>query len=395
MQKTVIINQQYFPELVSTGQVFQTLAEYLVTQGFSVTLVCGTPYYPGTSQRAPKREVLGGVAVRRLWNTCFPKKSFLGKLLNQLSFMVSLFLYALFCIPKDATVLVTTAPPMAVACAAVGRFFRRYRLIMTVQDLYPDVLVAAGKGDVRAFSYRMLKRVMSASLRACDEVITISTDLVQHLRLAYGLERVRLIPNLSPGNLHALPPEEAKAARGWQDKTVVQYSGNFGVAHEYQTLLDVIRRLQHRGDILFDIAGAGSNYDRLLEATRGMDNVLFEDYAPLDRLEWHLGAADISIVVFNEAFRTVLMPSKYYGILASGRAVLLISGGQNDIARDILTEGIGLHFGHGEGEAIAEALEALAADPERLRAMGRRSRALFEHRYRSELFLEAYRDALR
>ncbi|HML45307.1 MAG TPA: glycosyltransferase family 4 protein, partial [Clostridia bacterium] len=237
--------------------------------------------------------------------------------------------------------------------------------------------------------------VMGASMRACDRVITISTDLVQHLRLAYGLEQIRLIPNLSPGNLRAIPIEEAKAARGWQDKLVVQYSGNFGVAHEYQTLLDVIRRLRHNKDILFDIAGAGSNYDRLMEAARGLDNVIFEGYAPLDRLEWHLGAADISVVVFNEAFRTVLMPSKYYGILASGRAVLLIAGGQNDIARDILAEGIGLHFGHGEGQAIAQALEALAADPARLRAMGRHSRALYDHRYRSELFLEAYRDALR
>ncbi|HML45308.1 MAG TPA: hypothetical protein PKE04_01000, partial [Clostridia bacterium] len=156
MPQTVIVNQQYFPELVSTGQVFQTLAEYLVTQGFAVTVVCGTPFYPGTSQRAPKREVLGGVAVRRLWNTCFSKKSFFGKLLNQLTFMVSLFFYALFRIPRDATVLVTTAPPMAVVCAAVGRFFRRYRLVMTVQDLYPDVLVAAGQGDVGKLSYRML-----------------------------------------------------------------------------------------------------------------------------------------------------------------------------------------------------------------------------------------------
>lgn len=391
----VLINQQYFPEVVSTAQVFQTLAQYLATQDFDVTVVCGTPFYPGTAQRAPKREVLGGVAVRRLWNTCFSKSSFAGKLFNQLSFMVSLFFYALFSIPREATVLVTTAPPLAVVCVAIGRFFRRYRVVMTVQDLYPDVLVAAGQGDARKLSYRILRRIMRMSMHACDQVITISTDMRQHLRAAYGLDRVALIPNLSPGGVHALPVREAKQERGWEDKLVVQYSGNFGVAHEYKTLLDVIWRLQHRQDILFHISGAGSNYDRLKGESQDLPNVCFEGYAPLERLEWHLGAADLSVVIFNEAFRNILMPSKYYGILASGRGVLLISGAQSDISRDIAAESIGLHFGHGEGAAIAQALEELAEDRGRLRDMGHRARALYDRRYQSEPILQAYRDALR
>lgn len=391
MTKLTIINQQYPPEVVSTGQIFRVMAEYLAARGFSVTVATGTPYYPGLTERPPRREAMGGVAVRRLRNTTFPKRSLAGKLINLLTFEISLFFYCIFCIPKDHTVLVTTAPPMAVLCTAVGGFFRRYRVVMTVQDLYPDVLAASGMSHERTLSYRLLKALMRRSMRACDQVVTISADMRRHLETAYGLADVRLIPNLTP---EVISPVDAgaKAARGWRDKLVVQYSGNFGVAHEMETLLDTARKLRNEAGILFQIAGAGCNYDRLREACEAekLANVVFESYVPIEALERHLGTADISVVILSAAFRNVLLPSKYYGILASGRGVLLISGCESDISRDIGHDNVGLAFGHGESGRIADALLRLAQDPEAVKEMGTRARALYDGKYAREPILEAY-----
>lgn len=392
MPKLTIINQQYPPEVASTGQIFSVMAEYMQQHGWEVTVATGTPYYPGMTEKAPAREVRNGVHVRRLWNTTFPKASFLGKLMNLLTFELSLFFYCIFSISRDQTVLVATAPPLAVLCASVGRFFRRYRVVMTVQDLYPDVLAASGMSSPEKLSYRMLKGLMRRSMRACDRVIAIGTDMRCHLMEAYGLAEVVQIPNLFPETIRVVDVAEAKAARGWTDKMVVQYSGNFGVAHEYETLLGTTRLLREREDILFQITGDGKNYHRLKEAcgAEGLTNVVFEGYAPLDQLERHLGTADISIVIFSKAFQDVLLPSKYYGILASGRGVLLISGCESDILRDIQAEGVGIAFDHGASEEIAKALEALRDDSEALLAMGKRARALYDTRYTQETILQAY-----
>ena len=89
----------------------------------------------------------------------------------------------------------------------------------------------------------------------------------------------------------------------------------------------------------------------------------------------------------------MLLPSKYYGILASGRGVLLISGCVSDITRDIRREGVGLCFDHGQSEELAGALRALRDDPAQVKEMGRRARALYEARYGRQAILEAY-DAL-
>lgn len=396
MRKLTIINQQYPPEVAATGQIFRTMAAYFQRHGWNVTVATGTPYYPGMEAKPPRREQMDGVAVRRLWNTTFEKRSFLGKLLNLLTFELSLFFYCIFRIGRGETVLVATAPPMAVLCTAVGRFFRRYRVIMTVQDLYPDVLAASGMSDPKKLTYRMLKALMRRSMRATDGLIAISTDMRAHLQSAYGLTGIKLIPNLFPEDIHVIDPAQAKAARGWQDRLVVQYSGNFGVAHEYETLLGAMRALAGEERILFQITGAGKNYALLQAAceAEGLENAVFEGYAPASELERHLGTADISIVIFSEAFQSVLLPSKYYGILASGRGVLLISGCPSDIRRDIEAHGVGLVFDHGASQALADTLCRLLEDPAALEAMGTRARQLYDARYAKETILRAYLNAL-
>ena len=87
----------------------------------------------------------------------------------------------------------------------------------------------------------------------------------------------------------------------------------------------------------------------------------------------------------------MLLPSKYYGILASGRGTLLISSCESDIARDIDAERVGLRFREGESERIAEALRALLADDSTLDEMGARARALYQARYAREAVIEQYR----
>lgn len=392
-KKLVILNQQYPPEPAATGQIFCAIAEGFVKSGWEVTVITGEPYYPGMLVHPPRREVRNGVNVRRLWNTRFPKASFAGKLFNLVTFEISLFLYCLLHIGKDATVLVGTAPPLAVFCAAAGKRLRGYRVFLTVQDLYPDVLKASGMSDGTGFAYRMLARVMRRSMHRCDAVASLSREMCAHLESAYGLSNVRLLANFCPEDIAPLPRGQAKAACGWGDKLVVQYSGNFGVAHEYQTLLGAMRLLKGE-PILFQIAGAGSNYGKLQAACKaeGLDNAVFQGYAPASELGRRLSEADLSVVIFSAAFRDVLLPSKYYGILASGRGVLLISSCTSDIARDIDAEGIGLRFDEGESAAVADALRSLLRDGAPLDGMGARARALYERRYAREKVVAAYQE---
>lgn len=394
MRKLTMINQQYTPETAATGQIFRTIAKHMQENGFSVTVVAGRPFYQ--KAQVQKCETIDGVAVRRLWNTTFSRKSSLGKLMNLFTFQVNLLFYCIFRISKNETVLVGTAPPLAVVCAAIGRFFRRYPIVMTVQDLYPDVLAAGGVSSAGKLSYKLLEWMMRRSMKKCERVVAISTEMQRHLISRYHLRDVGLIPNLFPEEINAIPSIAPKEARGWQDLTVVQYSGNFGVAHEYETLLGAVRFLRDEPGILFQIAGDGRNYDQLKQICEReqLPNIKFEGYAPLSELETHLALADVSIVIFNKDFQNILLPSKYYGILASGRAVLLISGCDSDIKRDIQAMDIGAAINHGDSQQLALTLLALRKLPKIVKEMSVRARALYDKSYSQQTILAMYRKLL-
>ncbi|GHU71512.1 glycosyltransferase WbuB [Clostridia bacterium] len=403
MRGLVIINQQYPPETAATGQLMRGLARTMAaSERFeSVRLVCGRTFYAKDSGSEfdadavaiDKDDAENGVLVQRLWNSTFPKQSLPGKLFNHLTFMLSLLFYS---IDKNNTVLVTTAPPLAVVILALKKslMLNPFDLVMSVQDLYPDVLVAAGSANANGLVCRALRAMMRRAMSACRTVAAISTDMAAHLRLMYGLEGVAVIPNPALDSVKTLPFNQEKSRRGWDGRFVVQYSGNFGAAHEYMTMLDVMRLLSGRDDILFHIAGGGSHYDALKREAEALPNAVFEGFAPASELSERLALADLAVVIFDGAFRDVLLPSKYAGILASGRPVLLISGCVNDITRDIQREGIGLCFGHGESEAIAGAIVDLAANPHQARAMGYRARMLYDRAYYTEAAYAKYADML-
>ena len=382
-RKLVILNQQYLPEVASTGQVFHTIAKYMVQNGWDVTVAAGRPYYPGLQQkRLPRESTIDGVRVKRLWCTSLSKKNPLGRILNLFSFQLSLLFFCLS-LSADQTVLVGTAPPFGVSCAGIARRIKKYKLVFTVQDLYPDAIAAAGMMSPQSFAYKSMEKRMRKAIARCDLVQTISTDMSAHLKSVYGANDVRLIYNVSPQQIQPVDNAAMKQKKGYSGKLIIQYSGNFGVAHEYKTLLDTVRILKNDPDILFQISGSGSNYEKLQQCclSEGLKNIIFEGYAPLDQLEDHLGLADLSLVIFDSSFKNILLPSKYYGILASGRGVLLISGSENDISRDIKNTGCGCVFNHGESENLAKKLRDFAKNPDLVLHMGLRSRSLYDEKY--------------
>ena len=54
----------------------------------------------------------------------------------------------------------------------------------------------------------------------------------------------------------------------------------------------------------------------------GLDNVVFVDYQPTERLPEVLAAGDVHVIALRRGLAKASVPSKLYSILAAGRAVL-------------------------------------------------------------------------
>jgi glycosyltransferase involved in cell wall biosynthesis len=109
--------------------------------------------------------------------------------------------------------------------------------------------------------------------------------------------------------------------------------------------------------------------------------VRFLDYLPREELRYSLAAADVSLVTENPAVKGLLLPSKTYGILASGRPILFVGDHNSDVAAIIRSSGCGVVIDPGDPDALAKTILRLRDAPDETDELGRRARCAAEESF--------------
>jgi glycosyltransferase involved in cell wall biosynthesis len=159
---------------------------------------------------------------------------------------------------------------------------------------------------------------------------------------------------------------------------VVQYSGNLGRAHEYATLLAAATALRDDAGILFLMIGGGFNMDALQRdaVDQGLPNLRFLGYQPRASLGDSLSAGDVHLVNLLPSLEGLVVPSKFYGILAAARPVIVIGDPDGELARVVKATACGLVVAVGDAGSLVDAIRRLRADVEHRARLGATARQL-------------------
>ena len=111
----VILSQYFYPEVASTGQLLTELAEDLVKYGCKIKVYTGKPSYYGNIKEYKKREIYHGIEIYRLFNTTLNKNSKLGKILNSLSYFISIVFKLLSSKDRYPLLIVSNPPFLPIA----------------------------------------------------------------------------------------------------------------------------------------------------------------------------------------------------------------------------------------------------------------------------------------
>jgi len=345
------------------------LAFHLAERGRNVAVVTSRQRYDDARAKLPRREIVRGVDVRRVWSTRFGRAFLPGRAIDYATFYCSAFFALLRNTSHDSTIVALTDPPLISVVAALAAMLRGAALINWTQDLFPEVAEALG---MRAL--RVLRRTRDWSLRRARTNVALGDSMAARLPNAI------VIHNWADAALHPVDVPH--------DRFVVGYSGNLGRAHDVQTMLAAIRTLRDDAGIEFVITGGGAQ----LEAIRAerMPNVRFAGYAPRERLSESLSSADAHLVTLRPELEGLIVPSKFYGVIAVARPVLFVGAADGDLARIIRTHECGYVIEPGDGDALAARIRELAADRDRARAMGERGRRLYEEQFAPRIALAAW-----
>ncbi len=380
--KLIFVNRYFAPDQSATSRMVSDLAFRLAERGLAVEVVTSRQLYENPRAELPAREVLHGVTVHRVPTTARGRGRTAGRALDYVSFHAAAA-YRLWrqLAPGDVVVAKTDPPLISVTVSNVARW-RRALLVNWLQDVFPEVASALTIGVISNRLEGRLIAMRDRSLRRAAMNVVLSEGMRDRLR-DHGIDAAgtRVIPNWADTNgIIPQSPADSMSRRrvGLTDQFVVGYSGNFGRAHEFETLLGAARLLKDDSRFVFLMTGAGAKVQDLRRAVTQdkLPNFRFQEHQPTEVLSDSLAASDVHLVSLLPVLEGLIVPSKTYGILAAGRPVIFIGDTCGDIASMIRDHDCGVTVGVGDEQQLAAELRALQASPSRVESMSKNARRL-------------------
>src|SRR5579864_6756198 len=352
----LLLNQAFYPDVVSTAQHAGDLAKGLTQAGHEVTVICNSRGYDDPTLRFPAREVWNGIKIVRVRSTAFGKASKWRRASDFGSFMASCAL-RLLSLGKFDVIVAMTSPPLISFLATLAVPAKARSLVFWSMDLNPDEAIAAGWLRAKSPVARLLSRMLLHSLRRADCIVALDRFMQQRIQ-AKGIsaEKVLVVPPWSHDDNVRFDPvgrEEFRCKHGLSKKFVVMYSGNHSPCHPLETLLQAAEQLAENEDLAFCFVGGGSEFIKVKQRARdrGLRNVLCLPYQPIEKLSGSLSAADLHVVVMGDPYVGIVHPCKIYNVLAVKKPFLYIGPKESHVT-DIIGQSDAYVSAHGDVEGV-------------------------------------------
>jgi glycosyltransferase involved in cell wall biosynthesis len=377
--RVLLINQTFYPDVAATAQHGHDLARHLVAQGHEVSVIASRSIYGKAGTALPAYEKVDGIEIHRVGRSFYGKAGLLARTTDFALFYLLTAAKAIQIGRHDVSVCFTTPPFIALLGLAL-RGLRGTKVVYWVMDLYPDVLVVTGVLREDSLTTRVLERLNRLALARADRTVVLGRCMERRV-LAKGIdpanvERINVWSDVN--EICPRPRAENSYRREWGvgERTLVMYSGNFGIGHDVDTFAAGAKLLSDRSDVMFAFVGGGKRKKQLIDAmrARGLTNFVEADYQPRERLGELLSAADIHLVSMMPRWAGVMVPSKIYGTLAAERPVIWVGGEGTEAAAVVHDADCGFVIAPGDAEGFAKAVRTLADDAQLRSDMGRRAR---------------------
>ncbi len=384
--KIVFINRFFFPDHSATSQLLTDVAFHLAQTGYEVAVVTSRQTYDNPLALHPARASEHGVRVVRVWSTRFGRRHLLGRTLDYITFYAGALWNLLSLTARGDVIVAKTDPPLISVLAALVARVRGALLVNWIQDLFPEVVSNLVGGQVGRFS-RSLRSLRNWSLLSAKWNVVIGQQMQLRLeKEGIPAKQIAVIHNWADGQ--AIRPvdrahNELRHEWNLQHRFVVGYSGNFGRAHDFETILHTVELLRHDNQIVFLFIGGGAQHAWLKGALvqKGLSNAVFKPYQARERLHLSLGVPDLHLISLQPSLEGLIVPSKFYGIAAAGRPTLYVGDTEGEVPRLLRESNCGFTVPLGQAQTAADIIRAFASDTARCAHYGKNARDLFDDRF--------------
>lgn len=387
----------YFHQHFSTpdgaaGTRSYEMAQALIREGHSVTVVCGSYAQGKTGLENPfvkgrRRGVVDGIDVIE----------FALDYGNHMGFAKRAGVFVKFALgsigvamrERYDVIFATTTPLTAGIPGICARWLRRKPFVFEVRDLWPELPKAMGV-ITNPFILWLMSVLEWISYRSADRLIGLSPGIVEGIA-ARGVDRdrIELVPNGCDLDLFSKPTEAWRPEGVTDDQLLAIFTGTHGNANGLGAILDAAQELQARGrdNICIALVGQGREKESLQERARqeGIENVLFIDPVAKTKLAGLMSSADLGLQVLRNvpAFYFGTSPNKFFDYISAGLPVLNNYPGW--VAEMVRENNCGFAVSPDDPMAFADALEQAANGKQNLPKLGKNASDLAKREFDREL----------
>jgi colanic acid biosynthesis glycosyl transferase WcaI len=368
--RVLLINQFFWPDTAATGQLLTDVARAIDPDLHAVTVLCGNSPYgavDGSSQPPGKIVQCGGATFTR---------SRIGRVISYASFLTSSAIRSIR-EPRPDIVVTLTTPPLISLLGTLLKTMRGSQHFIWEMDIYPDIAVDLNVLKEKSLITRSVALLADFSRNKADGIVALGEDM-----------KARLVK-------HGIPEHKIFVAENWADGNevmprpfpegplVVHYSGTLGLAHELRTISEAMRQLRGDDRFRFVFAGGGAQRAQLQEFCKQarIAHAEFHPYASRSDLGQSLGGGHVGLVTQLPETVGSVVPSKTYGIMAAGRAVLYVGPENATPSLVIEKHTCGWRVEPGDVGGMVRLLLSLERDRSMVYDAGTRARRAFEAYY--------------
>lgn len=353
------------PNFGAVGQYALITSQKMAADGHEVHLI-GLTRDAGGEQISSAPGTAGVLTVKSLSAKPYEKTRLLRRLLWTLGANIRLS-FAVLRHPRsrNATIQFTGAPPFMLYFAVALKHLRGAQLIYRITDFYPEAIIAhMGR---RPLAFGLLEQLTWWLRRRVDSFEVLGEDQ-RELLLRGGIppERITVKRDTTPVPITGRETPAPKPA-ALEGRKVLLYSGNYGVAHELETVALGLAHHHQMGADRFGLwlNASGNNADILERRLRDIGApvartppVTLDDFAAL------LAAADAHLIALRPEFSGIVFPSKVYACILSNRPIVFV-GPQSSDAHLLCSRAPQryVHVMPGDFAGFSRALDELSASP--------------------------------
>jgi glycosyltransferase involved in cell wall biosynthesis len=348
------------PDYGAVGQYSLLFARERAAQGMDVVLGGLTSRESSLSEEAIGK---GRLKVIKIHAEPYEKGNFSRRLRWTVATNTRLILELWRHLRWTDEILFTGSPPLFLHWIAPLNVVLRKKLTYRITDFHPECLMAARK-TVPLWLAALYRLTVFWRRRIAKFEVLGNDQRDRLVKIGLPIQRIELKRDPSPVEINSTtqPLDRPDIHR---DSLIILYSGNWGVAHDYDTFVEAYRRHHRQGSGRFvlwlnAVGAAVSNVECAL-ATHRLPYIAGRP-VPLEELASLLVTPDAHLITLSDEFVGYVLPSKVHGCVASGKPVLFVGSERSDV-HELCAGGMSAAYERveaGDVTGCADALERLA-----------------------------------